>query len=269
MKHQKTAIILIIIGFLFLLNSCSKTEIEPDQVRGFSIHSANTGSDYAIWVVLPKDYDASIKYETIYVLDGDAFYMKTEKIASITEKLSSKYNKQNAIIIGISSANDRSRDFTPTITPDGGGGSENYSKFIEFELIPKIETDYSVDTTAKSRVLIGHSYGGLVAGYFFTKHPDVFNNYLTLSPSYWYDNNIFFQYENETRVSNSTKNNLVFVGCGELEETIVIGAIEWDYRLTTFYRNCKHDFQILKNRGHIPSALENAESGLEFYFINK
>ena len=269
MKQIKIANFLFTIGILFLLNSCNKTDIEPDQVKESSIHSTNTGTDYTIWVVLPNDYNASLKYETIYVLDGDAFYLRTEKIAKTTEKLSLKYNKQNAIVVGISSKNDRSRDFTPTVTSEGGGGSENYSKFIEFELIPKIESDYTVDTTAKSRVLIGHSFGGLVTGYFFTKHPNVFSNYLSLSPSFWYDNNIFFKYEKESRAENATKSNLVFVGCGELEESIVICAIEWNYRLTTFYPNCKHDFKILANRGHIPSALENAKTGLEFYYQNK
>jgi len=260
---------LLVIGFLFLISSCSKIDIEPDQIKEFSIRSTNTGTDYAICVVLPRDYNPSLKYETIYVLDGDAFYLKTEKIARITERLSMEYNKQNAIIVGVSSKNDRSRDYTPTVTSEGGGGSENYSKFIEFELIPKIESDYTADTTPKGRVLIGHSFGGLVTCYFFTKHNNVFNSYISLSPSLWYDNNILFEYEKESRATNVQKSNMVFLGCGELEESIVICAIEWNYRLTTFYPNCKHDFKILANRGHIPSALENAETGLEFYYKNK
>jgi uncharacterized protein len=266
---MKITNILFLIGFLVLLNSCSKDVIEPDRVKTFSIHSTNTGTEYPIWVILPIDYSTNIKYETIYVLDGSSFYLKPEKIAKLTENLSTKYNKQNTIIVGISSNEGRNRDFTPTVTSDGEGGSENYSKFIEFELIPKIENNFSVDTTAKSRLLIGHSYGGLVTGYFFTKHPNVFDNYLSLSPSFWYDNNIFFKYEKDSRVENATKNKLVFIGCGELEEPIVICAIEWNYRLTTFYPNCKHEFRKLKNRAHISSAFENAEAGLNFYFKNK
>lgn len=269
MKQIKIATIVFTFGIFFLFNSCKKTDIEPNQIKRFSINSTFTGTGYTITVVLPTDYNSSLRYETIYVLDGNAYYLKTEKIASITEGLSLKYNKQNAIIVGISSSKDRDRDFTPTVTSVGGGGSENYSKFIEFELIPKVENDYAADSTSNSRLLLGHSYGGLLAGYFFTKHPNVFKNYLSLSPSFWYDNNIFFNYEKETRSINSTKSNLVFVGCGELEESIVTVAIEWNYRLTTFYPNCKHDFKILSNRGHIPSALENAKTGLEFYFKNK
>lgn len=125
-------------------------------------------------------------------MDANSNHSKPSKIASITENLSNKYAKQNLIVVGISSKNERDRDFTPTLTSDGGGGSENYSKFIEFELIPKIENEYSVENSSTDRIIIGHSYGGLLAGYFFTKHPNIFNNYIILSPSFWYDNNIFF-----------------------------------------------------------------------------
>ncbi len=267
-KMQKSHIYFYLFGFSLLFSSCKKDVINPEQIKEFSIHSTNTSSDYTIWVVLPKGYNPVLKYESVYVLDAqqlDAY----KKTAKITEEQSSKHNKQNAIVVGISSKNNRDRDFTPTATSYGGGGSENYSKFIELELIPKIESDYSADTTAKSRVLIGHSYGGLLTCYFFTKHPNVFHNYLTLSPSLWYDNNLLFQYEKDTRASNSAIDNLVFTGCGELEEDIVLGAREWNYRLSTFYPNCKQAYQKLKNRGHASSAIENTEAGLEFYYKNK
>lgn len=270
MKQLKIINSLFAIGLLILLNSCENDIIEPDQIKRFSIESVNTGTNYEIQVVVPNSYNPNLKYETVYLLDGNSFYLKTEKIAKITDKLSGKYNKQNAIIVGISSKNDRLRDFAPTINDAGeGGGSENYSKFIEFELIPKIENDYAVATTAKSRVLIGHSLGGLLTGYFFTKHPNVFNNYLTLAPSFWWDNFLFFDYEEETRAVNATKNNLVFIGCGELDHLIVIGAKEWNHRLSTFYPNTKRDFQILPRLDHVSSAIGNAEAGLDFYFKNK
>lgn len=258
------------IGLAFLFTSCKKEEINPTQVKEFSIHSNNTGSDYGIWVVLPADYNATLAYETIYVLDANWYTMAYDKIAHFTAVKSAKYNQQNAIVVGINNnGNERNRDFTPTMTSEGDGGSENYSKFIEFELIPKIESDYAVDTTAKSRVIVGHSYGGLLTCYFFTKHPNVFHNYFTLSASTWYDNDLLFQYESESRASNSAIHNLVFVGCGELEEWSVVRAQEWHYRLATYYPNCTSDFHKLANRNHNESASANAEIGLDFYYKNK
>jgi len=254
--------------FLFF-NSCKKDDINPEQIKQFSIHSDNTGSDYTVWVVLPKDYNPDFTYETAYLLDAQANYLRYDKIAKITEEQSLKYNKQNVIVVGISSENDRDRDFTPSNTELGGGGSEGYSKFLEFELIPKIESDYRVDTTAKSRLIIGHSLGGLFACNLFINHSHLFHNYLMLSPSLWYDNGLLLQYESDFRAQNATINNLVFVGCGELEESIVLGAQEWDYRLSTFYPNCIHSFYKLLNRSHVESAFPNAEQGLAYYYENK
>ena len=269
-KTQKAHILFYLLGLSLLLNACKKEVINPGQVKEFSIVSGNTGSNYTIWVVLPENYNSSLKYETVYVLDANWPTMDYNKIAKMTAEKSAKYSKQNAIIVGINNnENERNRDFTPTITSEGDGGSEKYSKFIELELIPKIESSYSVNTTAKSRVLIGHSYGGLLTCFFFTKHPNVFYNYITLSASTWYDNDLLFQYEKETRASNAAINNLVFIGCGELEEWSVIRSKEWNYRLSTYYPNCKTGFNKLANRNHNESALENAEIGIDFYYKNK
>lgn len=58
-----------------------------------------------------------------------------------------------------------------------GGGLE-FLKFIEDQLIPKIEATYRVDTSRNSRVIIGHSYGGLFGAYAFCTNNQVFGNYL-------------------------------------------------------------------------------------------
>jgi len=254
---------------LFLFNSCKKDDNKPEQIEEFSLHSVHTGSDYTVWVVLPKDYNPDLTYETAYLLDAQTNYLRYNKIAKITEEQSLKYNKQNVIVVGISSKNERERDFTPSTTPLGGGGSKNYSKFLELELIPKIERDYPVDTTAQSRLIIGHSFGGLLASYLFIEQSHIFHNYLMLSPSLWYDNALLLQQESDFRAYNTPINNLVFVGCGELEESIVLVAQEWDYRLTSFYPNCIHSFYKVISRAHLESAFPSVEKGIEFYFKNK
>ena len=258
-----------VVSVLFLFVACEKDKINTDQVKEITIHSTYTGSNYTVWVVKPDDYNPDLTYETLYLLDAQSNHIHYKKIANITENLSLKYNKQNVIVVGISSKYDRVRDFTPTLTAYGEGGCENYSKFIEFELIPKIESNYSVDTSSKSRAIIGHSYGGLFTAYLFIKHSNIFHNYLMLSPSLWYDKEILLQSETELRPQNSSLNNLVFTACGELEESIVLVAQEWDYRLSTFYPNCKHTYHKVISRGHLASALPNAEKGLDFYFKNK
>ncbi|MDD4210065.1 MAG: alpha/beta hydrolase-fold protein [Bacteroidales bacterium] len=270
MKIIRTLLIaLCLMELLFLFHSCKKDDIKAEQVKEFSLHSVHTGSDYAIWVVLPKEYNPDLAYETAYLLDAQNYHLRYDRIAKITEEQSLTYNKQNVIVVGISSENERERDFTPSNTPLGGGGSEKYSKFLEFELIPRIESDYSVDTTPQSRLIIGHSYGGLFTSYLFIKQSHLFHNYLMLSPSLWYDNALLLQQETDFRALNTSIDNLVFVGCGELEESIVLVAQEWDYRLASFYPNCTHSFYKVISRAHLESAFPDVEKGLDFYFKNK
>lgn len=251
------------------LNSCKKELVPVSQVKEIDITSNNTQTKYKVWVILPSEYDQNQKYESLYLLDADASYLKTEKIAKLTEQISSLKNKQNVIVVGISSASDRNRDFTPTKTDLGDGGSENYAKFISNELIPLIEQNYNVETSSKSRAILGHSLGGLLVGYLFVNYPELFQNYIMLSPSLWYDKHILFEYEKNNRVINSQKSGTIYLACGQLEETAVIESIEFNYRLKNFYQGFKHEFSILKNRTHISSAFENAEKGIAFYFENK
>ncbi len=47
-KIQKAHILFYLFGLWFLFNSCEKDEINPEQVKQFTIHSTNTGYDYNI-----------------------------------------------------------------------------------------------------------------------------------------------------------------------------------------------------------------------------
>jgi hypothetical protein len=271
--------ILWLLPVLIFLASCKKDEpFDASLVKKIMVQSAYTGSTYPVYIVLPENYDSGKKYETLYALDGDddlngiKIY---EQIGWTCRQASSTYNKQNIVIVAIGSLgqDERFRDYSPVPNlgkPKGiGGGSENYAKFIMSELIPKIQQEYSVDTTQESRIIIGHSLGGTFTGFMFTKHPEVFSNYLTLSPAFWWGDGTILDYENETRAINSSRKSLVYVSCGEFEEGIRILAKEWHYRLDTFYPDCSTDFHMVNMAGHISSAKESINKSIDFYFKNK
>ncbi len=273
MKHYIRVHSLIFFSGLIMTHlSCKKQEfISPEQLKEFSLTSAYTSFEYEIKVVLPKDFSPVLNYETIYVLDGLTSYINYRSVVELSEIKSSEYGIQNAIVVGIGGNEHRMDDFTPSQTSGmtGGGGCENYTKFIEFELIPKIEAEFPVDTTAKSRIIIGHSLGGLYTGFLFTKHPKLFKNYLTLSPSIQWDDGILLDYEIETRELNSDDSTFVFIGCGEFEEMIVVLAEEWHHRLSTYYPECRVSYKKWPNLAHISSAMRNVDLGLETYYKNK
>jgi predicted alpha/beta superfamily hydrolase len=98
------------------------------------------------------------------------------------------------IVVGIPNT-DRTRDLTPThvagdppymdsnATKTSGGG-EQFIAFVEKELMPYIDSTYP---TAPYRVLIGHSFGGLTAMNTFVHHTRLFNAYIVIDPSMWWD----------------------------------------------------------------------------------
>lgn len=128
----------------------------------------------------------------LYLLDGDVL---TQVVAAELNYLSATYyNLPAMIVVGIHNY-DRNRmyDLTPTV-PDGSfgyqhdttayGGGDHFLQFLETELIPYIEGHYATDSF---RILAGHSIGGLLAFHCLANHPSLFNAYIAISPSLWWD----------------------------------------------------------------------------------
>ena len=128
-------------------------------------------------------------YPLLILQDGENNFMHT---SAAVDLLSATGRIPPMIVVGIYNT-DRARDMTPTKpekavdgTPwtGSGAGAKNFLSFIADELIPTIEHKYR---TRPYRVLVGHSLGGLFAIYALTTRPDVFNAYLAISPSLWWD----------------------------------------------------------------------------------
>lgn len=259
-----------LIPFLLILvfASCKKDEFDPNLTREFSIHSVSNGADYPVKVALPENYNTSKKYATLYVLDGDENF---DYVSNNCQEISADYNASNCIVVAIGYGNDRSYDYTPTKADHNGGGAEAFMHFINDELIPKMQNDFGADTSRDSRVILGHSFGGLFAAYAFTKYNDVFGYYLMLSPSLWYDNEITIRYEQENRQKNSVATQRVFMGLGSMEsDGRMLAPFEAFYqRLQNNYTSMKIVKHIEPHLDHMASKNPNILEGLKFYFQNK
>lgn len=267
---SKLRLLFMIVMAIGLFTSCKKEVLfDKNLTQEFTILSAKSRASYKIQIGLPCAYNpATTKYETIYVLDAETDF---SVVAAQCRKLAACSGVQNVIVVGIGYGNDRATDYTPTKTGNGNGGAQDFMEFIRTELIPKVESEYAVDTTRKSRAIIGHSFGGLLAGYAFTKHNEVFGNYIILSPSIWYDNEILLQYEQDTRPLNRNKQQLVFMGLGALENS---GRMQAPFE--AFYQRLKNNYSTTIIAGNFPSGLDhmgskapNIEAGLKFYFDHK
>lgn len=143
-------------------------------------------------IYLPEGYspDSAITYPVIYLLDGSA-NEDFVHVVGVVQFLTMIAAMPASIIVGIANV-DRKRDFTfaTTVGQDKKdypttGSSAKFMAFIEKELQPFIQKKYKTNTVA---TIIGQSLGGLFATEVLLKKPGLFNNYIIVSPSLWWDN---------------------------------------------------------------------------------
>ncbi len=266
---QKIGTIASAIMLLFLFDSCQKEEFDPLLTKEFSIQSTANGATYTIKVGLPADYDPSVeKYATIYVLDGEENF---DFVSNKCKEISSENGVSNVLVISIGYGKDRSIDYTPTKISSETGGAPQFLNFIETQLIPEMEQNYGADTARSSRVILGHSYGGLFGAYAFSTNNKLFGNYILLSPSLWFDNLISLQFEKDNRDDNRNSTQLVFMGIGEAENS---GRMQAPFE--AFYQALRHNYahinlgkNLEENLDHMGSKNPNIIKGLNYYFKNR
>jgi len=158
-----------------------------------SIYSAVLKEKRPLWIYSPNvdtAYFEKPSYPVLYVLDGDDHFASLQ---TVIQQLSLNGNTAlpQMIIVGIVNTNgNRMRDLTPTPDPKmpGSGGGEQFTSFLEKELLPYIDSKYP---TAPFRMLSGHSLGGLMVVNTLIHHPDLFSAYIASDPTiFWNDSRI-------------------------------------------------------------------------------
>jgi predicted alpha/beta superfamily hydrolase len=184
---------------LLLLVSSSLVHSAPQEsgaigsvtiAQRYSIQSKALNETRTYLVHKPGGYDfTDERYPVIVLLDGEA---NIQHVSATADFLANNGRAMKMLVVGIENT-DRQRDLTPPITntrtsdrPEGKvGGAEKFLSFIAEELLPSIDRTYR---TRPTRILIGHSFGGLFASYALLKRPALFKAYISVSPSLWWDN---------------------------------------------------------------------------------
>lgn len=266
-KSIPVAVIAILL--LSFLGSCKKEVFSPGLTREFSIQSAANGATYDIKVGLPDHYDPGTeKYATVYVLDGEENF---DFVSNQCKEIAAATAVENVLVVGIGYGKDRSIDYTPTKISSVTGGAPEFLNFIKTQLIPEMEAQFGADTARSSRVILGHSYGGLFGANVFCFDNELFGNYILLSPSLWFDDLISLQLEKAYREQNRHRAQLVFMGIGATENP---GRMQAPFE--AFYQTLRDnysDIKLIKNRekdlDHMGSKDPNIVKGLNYYFQNR
>ena len=168
-------------------------------------------------VYLPLNYqpDSAKTYPVLYLLDGSVDE-DIIHIAGLVQFCSFPWIKiiPESIVIGVGNV-DRKRDFT---FPTGNakdkkdfpttGGSEKFIEFIASELQPLVEENFK---TNNQKTIIGQSLGGLLATEILLYEPGLFDNYIIVSPSLWWDDESLLQLD----PSHYKTEKPVYIGVGK------------------------------------------------------
>ena len=221
----------IIIFFLAISagNTFAQREVvrQPDERKPFILgvieeyQSTILGENRTLNIYLPEGYNGNdtTKYPVIYLLDGSADEDFIHVVGLVQFNTFSWVNRiPKSIVVGIATV-DRRRDFTfpTTIAEDKKnypttGHSDKFISFIENELQPFIAKKYQ---TNSEKTIIGQSLGGLLATEILLKKPYLFNKYIIVSPSLWWDDGSILKQQSEILTENFAQKTEIYIGVGK------------------------------------------------------
>ena len=143
------------------------------------IYSERLGEDRPLLVSLPEDYgESSASYPVLYVLYGDQVRGYFAEAVHIVSRLSDEGSIPPMIIVGVANV-DRYRDLSPVGRRGNPSGIEPFSRFVEKELVPFIDSEYR---TKDYRVLVGPQAGAAFGLYTLAERPGLFDAYILENP---------------------------------------------------------------------------------------
>jgi predicted alpha/beta superfamily hydrolase len=160
------------------------------------IKSSVYGDEQVLTVRLPRGYDENPKnrYPVVFSVDGGPD-QDFELLAGIAAEAEFSTSFEPFILIGVQTA-DRYRQLTPRLSrlplerlqENFGermvpGGADKFREYLSLEVIPWATTRYRTGR----KVLTAASLGGLFVIDTFLERPEMFDDYIGLTPSLWWD----------------------------------------------------------------------------------
>lgn len=231
---------LLLVLFLIVETTYSQNTDDIVIAKRIKINSVVLGEERAINVSVPPGYAESLdSYQVMYVIDG------ANEVIGLVNYLAAYGVCPEMIIVSIEEVNS-SRDMFPSkplyrkgtqpakpwfnkkednqlrvSRPDEKvGEADKYLLFIEKELFPYIEKNYR---TVPYRICCGHSKGGLCVTHAFLSHTNLFNAYIALSPSLYWDDGLVMKTAEEKLTGIDLKHRLYYFDIGGNEVPSTIG----------------------------------------------
>ena len=179
--------------------------------------------DYRLFIQTPVDYEESTEQEFPIIYITDATY-NLPMIEGFVRVASNSDAIEQVILVGVSSERGRTfresriLDYTPVVDDEWlspTGGADAFLDFVRSAVFGYVETNYRAD--GDNRTYVGYSLGGLLGAYALLAHPEMFRNYVLVSPSLYYRDNYVLKTLESGEVSLPGSLTRVYLSAGEYE----------------------------------------------------
>ena len=208
-----------------------------------SIYSTILKEERKILVYVPDGFNpifAKKRYPVVYLFDGELHFHSVTGMIQQLSQVNGNTVLPEMIVVGITNT-DRMRDLTPSHDTGGAGsdsvrdktsgGGEIFTAFIEKELIPHIDSLYP---SVPYRVLIGHSIGGLMVVNTLFNHTKLFNSYIAIDPSMWWDERKLLKQAEKDLAGRKFDNKTLFLAMANtMEPTMDTARVRRDTSFST------------------------------------
>lgn len=197
------------------------------------------GERWSVDVWVPETAIASgLEVPALYVLDPSATFATTATIVATTHLLSAGRLKPTAVV-GVAPVGSfmeifpkRYRDMTPSTSPignpeiakvhaasatEGFGGADAFLEIVVGSIAAYVEKEHGL--AVAGRGIGGWSLGGLLTCHALLTRTSDFDNYLAISPSLWWDDELLVAHAKEVG-AGALDGKHIYMGTGELEDNI-------------------------------------------------
>lgn len=173
-----------------------------------SVFSKTLNQERELSIYLPPGYNSSPnqKYPILYILDGDYNFLYVAGLLELEGGLSERIPEMILVAISGKGSETYRNNCRPNIEGiKDKGNADEMAQFIEQELIPYVNSNYKTDNF---KILSGHSLGGLFVINTALNHPQLFDQYIAISPALWWGENALNKVAKEKVNTNGFKTNV-------------------------------------------------------------
>lgn len=275
-------ILITIVVLVFASCSSVRKEEAPIFKKLPAFQSQYVGSRN-VEVMLPPGYDPENKYDVLYMHDGQNVFDPFTAFSGVDWGVDETVvrllyeNKIRPVIVVVSwCTENRFIEYMPNKPADeievlkdsaklnDDLLSDNYLKFLVYELKPFIDKNYSTLNSSEHTFIMGSSMGGLISCYAISEYPDVFGGAACVSTHWPALEGVFLKYV-KNNLPNPENHRIYFdYGTTTLdslyepfqkqvdEMMISRGFKRGENWLTKKFEGAEHNEKAWRERVHIP-----------------